>query len=533
MPRPAARRNRLVLKNSATLVDQNPLQVNHEIDQSKANIAHNSGMTSSLQKDDAIDTHGLPSRTRDGVPSSSQLPGGRAPASETRRQIRNWTPTTKAQEQAIESSPMGERLATGSRPPARARGYSSTMSLAGRNGDMSSRIPGTPAFENSILSNFRRRPRQPSILQMMQADDDASDLGDDDDFLGDISPQDESTPLDRTRGKPLILKSPATSPSGSPLPTPSVSRKRGRDIEELQVPQSPLGVVEDTLSASLASERGENQSLASVEIRQSLEPLEVISQMRAPPMSSSPPLSPAEAVSALNIKQSPYAMAKRMRRPKTRATGETSESRSHLSTAALQQKLLPRRRQCQRQPQRSDATDIGLVSDDSESHYPGSGLDDDELSYLPCRKSSQTKTNHKAKPKPKPLTIAQGRSGLAGQENQKEGRVDSSRDVNNTDLTARSRLSKRPIPRERVTYSSCSRRKTNMDKENQEVFTSSPLSSPLDSDAFDSDSLSPNSQPAKKFIGEELQLQAKKFAEIDQWQMEFEDVTAPPSSQSG
>src|ERR1700735_5212740 len=52
------------------------------------------------------------------------------------------TPIPKSREQAIESSPIADRIGTGSRPPTRARGYSSTLSLAGRQGD--SRIPNTP-----------------------------------------------------------------------------------------------------------------------------------------------------------------------------------------------------------------------------------------------------------------------------------------------------------------------------------------------------------------------------------------------------
>jgi hypothetical protein len=53
---------------------------------------------------------------------------------------------------------------------------------------------------------------------------------------------------------------------------------------------------------------------------------------------------------------------------------------------------------------------------------------------------------------------------------------------------------------------------------------SSPLSSALDSDAFDSDFLLEQEAPVKNYLSEELRLQALKFAEVDKWQMEFEDV---------
>ena len=70
-----------------------------------------------------------------------------------------------------------------------------------------------------------------------------------------------------------------------------------------------------------------------------------------------------------------------------------------------------------------------------------------------------------------------------------------------------------------------------VDKENQPADMSSPLSSAMDSDAFDSDGSMPTPKAGRKFMSEELRIQANKFAEVDKWQMDFEDVISNTGSQ--
>lgn len=542
MPRPAAKKNRLVARNGTNSTDQNAARTKngtHEVDPhigNKTATAHDRGMTG--QVDQQADTHESPDRDAGRVISSSQMSDGPVPKS--------WTPVAQTIEQdhAIGSSPTGERLATGSRPPSRARGYSSTMSLAGRKGDASSR--GTPAFETSILSNFRRRPRQPSILQMMQADDGSSNLDDDDDFLGAMTPQDESTPLNRSRGKSSIFQSAATPSHTLSSPTVNGPKKRRRSAEELQEPQSQSNtssIVKGTPNASPTPEQRDNELSApdglqelsgsqrkrgefeikgkereqggrEVEGDEEEREGEATSLTIAPPMSSSPQLSPA--VSApLNNKYSPYATTKRKKRPTTQVNQKTSDRSTGLATESIQRKLLPRRRQ----RRHIDAAGFEIPSDSDSDHHE-LRPDDDELSYLPSRKPTQSRAARGTSSKP--LNTTQGRSRSVNQgKNQKKGRPDFSA------------KSKRPNPGTRRTYSSKPQEDNDLDNRNQAIGSSSPLSSPLDSDAFHSDSSSPsNLNPAGNNTSQELQLQAKKFAEVDQWQMEFEDVTVPASQDS-
>ncbi|KAL5364575.1 hypothetical protein BJX96DRAFT_179080 [Aspergillus floccosus] len=420
--------------------------------------------------------------TRENAPKSPEpqepLPPSPPRVEIPQQQPKDRTPMSKSHEPAIESSPMGERGGTGSRPATRSRGYSSTLSLAGRKGDMSSKIPGTPAFENSVLSNFRRRPRQPSILQVMQAEDRSSDL-DDDDFLGGLSPQDESTPLNVPRGKSLLVQneSPAT-PSQAPEPSSGSSRKRKRSSAniEIQVPQSPLALVGNSPVGTPAPEIEDEAQEAGSTVDMPPPPLppprspDVLSQTMAPPMSS-PWGTPHSTILP--------DLSNLLRKP----AREQASSKPAVSTASLQDRLLPRRRQ--RPRRRRNVNTFDVPSDSSESDEESAGSDQDELSYISSFRSQRNR-NPKSK------------SSHMGQKKQAKQKVPSKK-----------------------TYSP---RNAGNDKENEPADGSSPLSSALDTDALKSDSTSPH----HKYLSEELRLQAQKFAEVDQWQMEFEDV---PESQ--
>lgn len=101
-----------------------------------------------------------------------------------------------------------------------------------------------PRRESSVLADFKRRPRQPSLLQMVQAQQKAvKDVESDpeEDSLNDFLPDDESTPLARTK---LLPDKQQSTPSAA---EPSVqhssgSRKRKRSSREsvIQVPASQI-----------------------------------------------------------------------------------------------------------------------------------------------------------------------------------------------------------------------------------------------------------------------------------------------------
>lgn len=466
MPRPAARRTRPTSKAASASTKRTAGQ--------KAN-----------RKDDtheSTDTTNLPTdKSRDVTTASLPADDALESNNNTTLQARNQTPMSKTNEHAIESSPMGERTATGSRHLTRARGYSSTLSLAGRKGDASSKVPGTPAFESSVLSNFRRRARQPSILQVMQTEGESSDL-DDDDFLGGLSPQDESTPLNVSRGKSLVIRNAVSpSPQSSP-PESDSSRKRKREAEKIQVPQSPMGIVESTPLESQTRGTPETEPHARANTSQALKSPEVFSQTLAPPASSSAPQSPASTtILPASDRLSP------VKEPSRQMTGDSE----HLTTATLQNKLLPRRRQPRRK-QRGTA-EFEASSDDNEDE------DDDELNDPSGRPS---KTQRKGVDKSRSSSRAKTRQGK--QKN----------------------ISKPPAKGNKNTS-----RTVEVDKENQPADMSSPLSSAMDSDAFDSDGSVSTPKAGRKFMSEELRIQANKFAEVDKWQMDFEDVVSNTGSQ--
>ncbi|KAH1395530.1 hypothetical protein KXW21_007631 [Aspergillus fumigatus] len=480
MPRPPTKRNRLTSRH----VQASPKVSQKTKDPESKATANNSSPLHGTENDKGLEAQPAPSV--DDIKFA--------------RQLRGQTPMNNKQEQAIASSPMGERGATGSRPPTRARGYSSTLSVGRRGADMSSKIPGTPVFESSILSNFRRRPRQASILQMMQADDGSSDFGDldDDDFLGGLSPEDESTPLNVSRGKSLVIRHPSSSPlSDCSHPSNGGSRKRKRTGEELQVPQSPLAVVEYSPAGSISPERGDEEHGVPREILHHLADEEGLDRTVAPPLSSSSMSSPQSSHLTVIAAKSP---TDSLKHTKDHNTGEFS-GKLTVSTASLQDRLLPRRHKNHR---RNGVPGDLILDGESEVDY-SVDQDEDELSYLPTRKPAQPR---RRKNKPKPLEVVRAKHRKQGATKALSGELISQTESAGMKDTRQKRVNG---PRSNQT--------ADADKENQAI----EVSSPLDTDAFDLES-SPVPIPAKNYLSEELRLQAKKFEEIDRWEMDFEDV---------
>ncbi|PLB47016.1 hypothetical protein P170DRAFT_231453 [Aspergillus steynii IBT 23096] len=412
---------------------------------------------------------------------------------------RDQTPVSDAQEVAIESSPMGERGATGSRPPTRSRGYSSTLSVAGRKGETGSKVPGTPAFESSILSNFRRRPRQPSILQMMQAEDGSSDF-DDDDFLGGFSPEDESTPLNLTRKKSLAMQSAVdSSPSQISLPPSGGSRKRRRSLNENANLEAPVAAIPSSpVNAAISPKHPRERELhASVQSQQTPGSFAVSIQAMEPPLSSSLPTSPAQPLTE-------------PRNPTAATTERESDNKINLPTTALQDKLLPRRRQRRRRPRLMP--DVEDPNDSSDSDGSVGEQEEDELSYLPGQTTSRQQRRQPAKPQTFPnLRNTHGaRKAAQAYESQAAESCDST--------ATRSKQTKEQTGNEIRGDA------LGTDKENNELNTSSPISSPPNSEASEPESLL--EEMSVKFVSEELRAQALKFAEVDNWKMEYEDLPA-------
>lgn len=489
MPRPAVRRNHLSKDASIS---------------SKAISTHND-----IPGPRARDIEMTVSKLSSGEKSDTSRYQERALELGVTEPATNPSPILRSQQRTIGSSPTEHHLATDSRPGTRARGYSSSLSLGGRKGDMSSKIAGTPGFENSILSNFRRRPRKPSILQMMQAEGGFSDLDNDDndDFLDDLSPEDESTPLNFARRKSLITR-PGSSSRSEILVSPSTndSRKRKRAHGGSQASQLSPDIVKSIQHDWEASDNQDSEGTAASSSSQLPENAEESSQAMVAPLSSSPISSPSHTVPVLGTSQLKAAEVLHTERPMA-----ANKVAVPLTTESLQGTLLPKRRQ--RSRRHRTTTDFEVPSD--EDYDYADGLDDDELSYLPLKPLN---LQRKQRPKSNALTgaDAQPRSSIH-QKKRHEHRVMETRGRGLKDTTRRrcatTNLSK--LPNETRTYSSHALGREDIGKENQGSTVSAQ-----------------NPAPAPYFTSEELKFQAMKFAEVDKWQMEFEDVIVSGSQAS-
>ncbi|GLA32996.1 hypothetical protein AnigIFM63326_001866 [Aspergillus niger] len=493
MPRPPTKRNRLTSKV--------PPAVENESQQ----ISGRHGISSKANTKPTEDANQVVMEFPE-VAQSGQV-------SEIRRQLRNQTPLTRAQEHAIESSPIGGRENTGSRPATRARGYSSTLSVVGRKGDTNSKVPGTPAFESSILSNFRRRPRQPSILQMMQAEDGSSDLDDDDVFLGSLSPEDESTPLNLPRGRPLLIGQTASPSPRHPTSSSDGSRKRKLSGEAPYASQSDSEDTEHSPATSPTSHWRQSGFDVSVGHTQNQNSPGAFSQTLAPPMSS-PPISPTHTMSPSGVAQQKHI---------DKSAEPATSKKLVLPTSALQDRLLPRRNRSQRKRFGMDGSEIPEDPSDCDHYATAQDDDDDELYYLPPKRSSRAQRKHLVEQKSaKSTRTAQGPQPVA---NSVEGQITGGRNP-----AAQPNATARKPGVKKVTHGLGTLRTMGPNKENELADTSplsSLLSSPPDSEASESESESESTAQftlGSHFLSDELRLQAMKFADVDKWELDFEDV---------
>lgn len=291
-----------------------------------------------------------------------------------------------------------------------------------------SRVPETPHFHSSMLgaATFRKRPRQPSLLQMVQAQNKASDSLDEDDMY-DFLPDDESTPLIKSLSQP----NPQARFSSQHV---SGSRKRKLASPEIQVPTSqPLEISSPSAESShsrpqedpLVEEDYPEPTLPRLGSTRNAEP-QIFDDTLAPPQSSSPPPEPRTRPGRGKATKAPSKAKpseQLRRRQLSSAPSPLSSTSTQVSpvkpatskplTTANLQNLLPKRRV--RAKPKGDY-DIPSSSD-VELDNTGLGEDEDELSFhvtskirpkksmMPSHKSasksksqpSKLATNNKAK----------------------------------------------------------------------------------------------------------------------------------------
>ncbi|KAI5198029.1 hypothetical protein E4T39_06960 [Aureobasidium subglaciale] len=380
------------------------------------------------------------------------------------------------------------------------------------------KMQSTPGAESSVLAlqNFRRRARQPSLLQMVQNPelvaaspiDDTTDftlgsLGDEDDF----APHDEGTPLQVSKSRPVEVEQAAEeveeeqdkaqTPEAA-LPdsddefygaTPQKASQRqtrkrksdAMDDPEVQIarsspslPSPSRSVAEDgeydTIPATAPDE--DEEEAATTDLQQQ----KLLSDTYADPMSSSPPPEPISPTSPERHRQSP-ALSPSAIRKSARAGGQPKKIKP-LTTATLRA-MLPKRR-----AQRKDEFDFTS----SSAHEASSSAFEDE-------KRKKAKTRKPTAPKKTPLTKV-----------------------------------KKPIA---ATSKRTSRTYGRSNKENDPVHISSGSSSlsELNSDELEADETADTSLDTIKGtksddkVSEELKKAREKFMEVDDWEMEFESAS--------
>lgn len=317
---------------------------------------------------------------------------------------------------------------------------------------------------------------------MMQADDEDSSDFDDDDFLGGFSPQDESTPLNVARVSNAAERQLAVSPSRPPpvvtSPSSTESRKRKRQS----------GAVNDEhVEPALLSSRSSSVST----LTPAPESPVAGSSDELPSFTMATPMSSSTA--------SPVRLKTVERR--TAAASKETKPLPKVTTLSLQSKFLPQRRI--RRRQQTDG------SDDEDIDSANGDPDEDELTREVMRRPQRSRKKALS-------TATSGKTNAKLGKSHRGGKKDTKTTGKSVDSGSKSQR----------TYS-----RQAADKENDYLSdNSSVLSSPPPSEDLESDADLPLHASKKRIGSRELQNAALKFAEVDQWEMDFEDVSNFESS---
>lgn len=396
-----------------------------------------------------------------------------------------------AEPEQIPSS-IPSNLATVEMPSTSATGHSSaTQNLQPW---IRSKAQETPRLQSSMLADraFTKRPRQLSLLRMAQDHGMPPEDSDEDDS-DDFRPENESTPMVKSSLQPLA---PHTSSSSCQT---TGSRKRKLGSPELQIPASQsldprLSPSSSTSSQpnqpenpySLSAEDDQPQPALPPRATIQSSPPQIFTNTLAPPESSSPEKSPSRATRSKPIRSSTRAPQPGRRQPSpirspisststTASPVRPASSRKPLTTATLQN-LLPRRRQ---RPKPKNDYDIPSSSD-VELDNTGLGEDEDESSFRAAAKMRWKKSGNGLQKRGAKAKETQGKR--VSMTYTRKRIVESDENENNSDDRSE----------EEVEDSMTGRRRT---------------------PAFDG--------KAK----EEMRRLAEKFREVDEYTLDFEDMT--------
>ncbi|EEY22723.1 conserved hypothetical protein [Verticillium alfalfae VaMs.102] len=419
------------------------------------------------------------------------------------------------------------------------RGRTPSISLQGNDAPIrppSRGVGATPVISSSFnIGAFKRRAREPSILGTAQKaraprpSDDSSDVDDDQEGTGAhdeddgevFAPEAESTPLNRREVQQSIEKDLGQEPDV----TSSVkSRKRksmdaqntnDRPEKSLRLDEPTESNVPEDIGDEAVEESDDDSDLSSLSsmaspvlpaLARPVTPFD--EEIMAPPMSSGSedepwpdihnlakrrrhhaPITPtragdtSDASCPPSLTHSPNYRDARQR--KSQKQGKGQKASAQVTTADLAG-LLPRRR-------RRKGND---AESDSEVDNSGLGQDDDELSYLDARASRR-----------RARTTPLKRSSTNRPASRSTRAVAATADA--------------PAARRR-TYGRRSSDKENTDDEEEEGSFS-----PAPDDTFDA-----TPEEGDVTGADELKNAVTKFKEVDQWELEFEELTQS-SSPSG
>lgn len=444
------------------------------------------------------------------------------------------------------------------------------------------KVQSTPGVENSILAlaNFRRRPRQPSLLQMVQGktadvtDEDTTDftlgtdLDDSAEGLEGFKPYDESTPvqLSKTQASQYAQHAqPAEDLTtrenvgvdvgaeeddaddlygATPLGTPSRKRKSDAmsDASDTQVqvrrsaPPSPQRRSSSSLSQvpaddfltvpATAPESDEHDD-------QDQEPQDLLSDTFADPVSSSPP--PMLSPQRRHDQETRLSSSPQQR--KTVRSGTIDKSKQKPLTTATLRALLPKRRT---RRSREDRDDFDIPT--SSSIDQRSSEDEPTRRRPAAKKGATARVKHAKGTKGADRSRAGALSPIAARKTKKQAPAA-------TATTATATAAKQKKTYARISNVS--------DKENAAIAiddSSSPLSSAIsmsaggggDDDDNGQDSESADTSLSTIVVGGggrrgknggggvslELAAAKSKFADIDAWEMEFESASLGVGAES-
>ncbi|KAJ9603657.1 hypothetical protein H2200_011843 [Cladophialophora chaetospira] len=395
----------------------------------------------------------------------------------------------------------------------------------------------TPTRENSIIGTLKPRRRQPSILQNLDQDSSSFDIDDEEEFLPDA----ESTPFNQSK-----LQRPVSTPKPSSPLLSSSSRKRkfgASDTVESakqdgvrKPPTSPLSELGTTPEPSLPTVPVFALRETGRKHRESIRDQNDI--MALPESSSSAPSSPAKTKSPA---------------PTTKAKKQAIKPGPSITTKELLEAAMPSKRQRTTRERRRNRDDFDIPAD-SDSEHPA---EEDDSVFLPVRKGQKTRrkeplakpsnTRTKAKAKPnsgKATKSSQAAGKAAGKSNSSTSHISSATAPILTPSTSTSNRETKSPSQQRSTTNTSSNTDLAVEKGVQKPSGGSRprrrISDKENQGEADSSGDSPEVQDegggaghsGAEQAGKSLPVVKGKWADIDAWDMDFEEVEFVSGSSS-